>query len=328
MSSLSDAFISYSRKDASFAHRLSNDLALEGVSVFSDFTGTTLGGSFPRSVELAISASKHVLVVMSPDYFESKWTRTELQLALELEAGSGEERVIPLYLRPCDIPQSLRDRGFTDFSGESSYDSSFLKLLGLLRGGECRATATAIPSCQGSSRVVSSEETRATFREADAAAAALLATPLLPNQFLCRSKTVQDAKLCFAAMPFGTEDQEVVYEDFVRPALEAHCLLKCERGRDLHDPHGSVEELRTRIELSRVVIADLTGRNHNVFYEIGIAHALGKPVLLLARSLHDVPPDLRRNRLLIYDYSPRGCKRLETALVAHVKAILALTPID
>lgn len=51
---------------------------------------------------------------------------------------------------------------------------------------------------------------------------------------------------------------------------------------------------------SRVVIANLSGRNPNVYYELGIAHSMGKPVILLTEELNEVPFDLRNNRLIIY----------------------------
>ena len=51
---------------------------------------------------------------------------------------------------------------------------------------------------------------------------------------------------------------------------------------------------------ARVVVADLTGRNPNVFYELGIAHQQVKPVIQLAQRLADVPFDVRHLRTVIY----------------------------
>jgi hypothetical protein len=47
---------------------------------------------------------------------------------------------------------------------------------------------------------------------------------------------------------------------------------------------------------SRVVICDCTGRNPNVFYEIGIAHTLGREVILITQNPEDIPFDLRHLR--------------------------------
>jgi hypothetical protein len=50
------------------------------------------------------------------------------------------------------------------------------------------------------------------------------------------------------------------------------------------------------LRFQKSVIADSSGRNLNVFYEIGLAHAIGVPVILITRSSDDVPFDLRHRR--------------------------------
>lgn len=49
-----------------------------------------------------------------------------------------------------------------------------------------------------------------------------------------------------------------------------------------------------------MIVANIDGRNPNVFYELGIAHALGKEVILIAKSVEEVPFDIRSNKLIIY----------------------------
>jgi hypothetical protein len=123
-------------------------------------------------------------------------------------------------------------------------------------------------------------------------------------------------------MAFGPDDLQVVCEDFVKPVVENSCDLECVRGDDMFGSAVVMDDVLSAIRASTVVIADLTGRNANVFYEVGIAHAIDKPVLLMAQSLDDVPFDLRHRRVLIYDYTPRGCKRLETQIEQHIKDML------
>jgi hypothetical protein len=50
-----------------------------------------------------------------------------------------------------------------------------------------------------------------------------------------------------------------------------------------------------------VLIAELTSRNANVFYELGLAHALKKPVVLVSSNEADVPFDLHHIRVIYYD---------------------------
>jgi nucleoside 2-deoxyribosyltransferase len=83
-----------------------------------------------------------------------------------------------------------------------------------------------------------------------------------------------------------------------------------------------MDDIQDSIEQADLVVADLTRKNANVFYEVGICHALDKSVLLLAQSMDDVPFDLRHRRVLLYEYTPRGVKRLAAALEGHIRAML------
>lgn len=65
---------------------------------------------------------------------------------------------------------------------------------------------------------------------------------------------------------------------------------------------------------SFVVVADCTGRNANVFYEIGVAHTLGKPVILLTQSEEDVPTDVIYIRYIKYESTIRGLAKFEKNL--------------
>jgi hypothetical protein len=66
------------------------------------------------------------------------------------------------------------------------------------------------------------------------------------------------------------------------------------------------------------VIADLTDKNPNVFYELGVRHALRPRTILIAQSLDDIPSDLREYRTIVYDTSAKGAdvfsKRLKSYL--------------
>ena len=85
---------------------------------------------------------------------------------------------------------------------------------------------------------------------------------------------------CFIVMPFSVESLNIVFEDFVKPTLVDRCKLRVERGDDLFGSNVIMDDIAKSIKRSRLIIADLTGKNPNVFYEVGIAHALNKEVLL------------------------------------------------
>lgn len=126
---------------------------------------------------------------------------------------------------------------------------------------------------------------------------------------------------CFILMPFNKKDLEVVYNDFVKPCIEK-LGLQCVRGDDIFGDNIIMEDIIRLIKDSTILVADLTYRNPNVFYELGLAHAFGKKVLLLAQSMDDVPFDLRYRRVCLYEYSPKGCKKLENEMADHIKTLL------
>ena len=64
---------------------------------------------------------------------------------------------------------------------------------------------------------------------------------------------------------------------------------------------GMLDRIFNQISKADVVVADMTGRNPNVFYELGLAHALQKPVVLVSSNENDVPFDLHHIRVIYYD---------------------------
>jgi hypothetical protein len=75
---------------------------------------------------------------------------------------------------------------------------------------------------------------------------------------------------------------------------------------------------------ARLIIADCTNRNPNVFYEIGIAHVVGKPVVLITQKQEDAPFDIRHYRMIEYKYTPRGMQEFEFQLEPIVKHLASI----
>jgi len=105
--------------------------------------------------------------------------------------------------------------------------------------------------------------------------------------------------LCFVISPFG-EWHDRYYQEIFVPAIAA-ANLDPMRADSLFRPSNIVHDIWHGVTASRVMLADLTGRNPNVFYELGLAHATRKPVLLLTQDIDDVPFDLRGLRVIQYD---------------------------
>jgi hypothetical protein len=126
----------------------------------------------------------------------------------------------------------------------------------------------------------------------------------------------------FVLMPFGVEELQVVYEHYLKPAIENNFPLNCIRGDSMFGSGVVMNDIRRAIKGAKIVIADLTDQNANVLYELGIADATEKQVLLIAQSVEDVPFDLKHRRVLLYEYSPLGCKNLEAELINHIQEML------
>jgi len=118
-------------------------------------------------------------------------------------------------------------------------------------------------------------------------------------------------------MPFRP-DLDDIYAQTIKPTVEK-LGLQCIRADEEVGPTRIMDDIWRFIRRGRVFIADLTGRNANVFYELGLAHAQGKAVILISQSLDDVPFDLQHVRVL--HYANNGSGRL--ALAANLSKTLA-----
>ena len=126
----------------------------------------------------------------------------------------------------------------------------------------------------------------------------------------------------FVAMPFAPE-LTPVWADHIRAVTHSLDLVAA-RGDDFFTAHSIMSDVWTALTTARVVIADCTGRNPNVFYEIGVAHTIGKPVILITQNGDDVPFDLRHIRYINYAYTPPGMKEFEGTLADTLKTTLEL----
>lgn len=126
----------------------------------------------------------------------------------------------------------------------------------------------------------------------------------------------------FVLMPFK-EDMRPVYEDHIKPTC-AELKLSVRRADDFFTAHSVVRDVWAAIASARLIVADCTDRNPNVFYEIGLAHAIGQPTVLLTQHAEDVPFDLRHLRYISYQLTPRGMKEFEATFKQTVRMALAL----
>lgn len=124
---------------------------------------------------------------------------------------------------------------------------------------------------------------------------------------------------CFVMMPFGGWN-DVYYRDVYVPAIK-EAGFEPVRGDEIFSSGSVVEQIWEHVGKSKVLLADLTGKNANVFYELGLAHAAGKPVVFTSAVLEDVPFDLRHLRVIVYDYrEPNWSAKLKSNITAYLKS--------
>ena len=106
------------------------------------------------------------------------------------------------------------------------------------------------------------------------------------------------SRLCFVMMPFSDRFNEI-YRLLIGPAVEQSGLTVL-RADEMAGTGFIVEQIRTAIHQSRLCIADITGLNSNVLWEIGVASSLDKPLILLAESALNLPFNLAHRRVIVY----------------------------
>jgi hypothetical protein len=128
----------------------------------------------------------------------------------------------------------------------------------------------------------------------------------------------------FVIMQFGDIYQNL-NSDVIKPIVEKFCLNASHAG-EVFCPGMILEDIVQVIVDSKIIISEITPPNQNVFYEIGYAHPLKKPTILLAGEGKTLPFDVSGYRCLFYENSIGGKRKVEEGLIKHLNAILAVKP--
>ena len=112
--------------------------------------------------------------------------------------------------------------------------------------------------------------------------------------------TAVEGTTCFVMQPFDGYLGEY-YEKIFKPAIEKAGLRAVRADDDIFATGKIMDQVWRGIREATVLVAELTSKNPNVFYELGLAHALEKPVVLVSSNQDDVPFDLGHIRAIFYD---------------------------
>ncbi len=139
-----------------------------------------------------------------------------------------------------------------------------------------------------------------------------------PTVFTIQDPEVIEHTLVSAMMPFHPNFMPVYA---ALQEVAAVCGLRCRRADDIWENPTVIQDVVSLIDKSRIVICDCTGRNPNVFYEAGIAHTLGREVILITQNEEDIPFDLRHLRYVRYLNNAEGLTQLSKQLQQRFKTL-------
>ncbi|MCC6895490.1 MAG: DUF4062 domain-containing protein [Anaerolineae bacterium] len=128
----------------------------------------------------------------------------------------------------------------------------------------------------------------------------------------------------FMIMPFA-DAFTPIYTDVIRP-LAKELGLSISRGDEFTSANGVIMgEVWSALNNCKFVIAEITGGNDNVFYELGIAHTLNKPTILITQApkAENVPFDIRHLRYIRYENTVSGGAKLRDDLKAGITRLLS-----
>lgn len=125
-------------------------------------------------------------------------------------------------------------------------------------------------------------------------------TPSATLEKLSKAVKVASGDTCFVMMPFA-EPHGPYYDKIYAPAIEKAGLRSVRADASIFGAGKIMDQIWAGINAAKVLVAELTTKNPNVFYELGLAHALQKPVVLVSSNESDVPFDLKHIRVIYYD---------------------------
>jgi O-acetyl-ADP-ribose deacetylase (regulator of RNase III) len=132
---------------------------------------------------------------------------------------------------------------------------------------------------------------------------------------------------CFVIMPFGRKkdidgkeiDFNQIYEQMIRKAVGSIAGLKCIRCDDIEEPGWVHERMLTHIVEDRVAIVDTSTLNANVFYELGVRHAVRKGVaVLIHRQGTTWPFNIAGMNSIEYRTTPKGMEEARTRIASFI----------
>jgi len=152
--------------------------------------------------------------------------------------------------------------------------------------------AKLIEKAGDKTRLIDASKDASTIEDSDANASHI--------RKLSRDVQIGAGDSCFIMMPFASPIGDY-YSKIYEPAIRKAGLRPVRADSEIFGAGKIMDQIWSGINSAKVLVAELTKRNPNVFYELGLAHALKKPVVLVSSNEEDVPFDLKHIRVIYYD---------------------------
>lgn len=132
---------------------------------------------------------------------------------------------------------------------------------------------------------------------------------------------MREKEICFILSPFK-EPFDTYYREILRPAANDAGLIP-QRADEIYGARTIMKDIWESIRTCRMALSEMTGRNPNVLYEVGLCHAIGKPVVMITQTMDDIPFDLKGFRCIVYQTeAPNWAEELRRKIKETIFATL------
>jgi hypothetical protein len=125
----------------------------------------------------------------------------------------------------------------------------------------------------------------------------------------------------FMIMQF-TDQYNELYKEVIKEVCGDDFDLDIIKADEIYGPGVVLSDIIRGIDEAKVIIAEISPANSNVFYEVGYAHALNKPTILIAEKGTKLPFDVSPFRVLFYENTIAGKRNIQEGLRKHLNSIL------
>jgi hypothetical protein len=143
----------------------------------------------------------------------------------------------------------------------------------------------------------------------------------MPPVFASGDRRIHPTR-CFVLMPFAAALKNVYA--VLKSVVEDYAGCECVRADEIGQSSRITDDVYEQIIRARFLIADITGQNPNVYYELGLSHALAKEVIVLVQAGSAIPFDVRGIRYL--EYSTEDLGELRKKLSEYIRRALQTVP--